>query len=98
MMIGTELFRQRDRAGAMTLTGIVNWAATFVIAVAFEPLQVRYITKVDLMLSVLVVMRFDMTSEITTYSWKFLNNLENLVSMLVNMHCMFVSGYKKKMN
>ena len=39
-MIGSELCRQKTRAPAMAIIGCVNWAATFVIAVAFEHIQV----------------------------------------------------------
>ena len=40
MMIGSELFRQGPRPYAMAVAGVVNWLATFVIAIAFEPVQV----------------------------------------------------------
>ena len=41
MMIGAELFRQGPRPAAMTVASFVNWIATFVIALGFEPLAVK---------------------------------------------------------
>ena len=41
MMVGSELFRQEPRAIAMAVGGVVNWIATFVIALGFESVQVR---------------------------------------------------------
>jgi len=40
MFIGSELFRQGPRPKAMAVVGIALWAAAFVIAIGFEPLQV----------------------------------------------------------
>jgi len=45
MMIGSELFRQGPRPIAMACSGIVNWVATFVIALAFEPVQVSTLNR-----------------------------------------------------
>lgn len=39
MFIGSELFRQGPRPKAMAVVGIALWAASFVIAIGFEPLQ-----------------------------------------------------------
>ena len=43
MMIGSELFRQAPRTKAMAVAGVVNWVATFMIALGFQTVQVSKI-------------------------------------------------------
>jgi len=50
MFIGSELFRQGPRPKAMAVIGVTLWAATFVIAMGFEPLQVICPDDVELQL------------------------------------------------
>ena len=44
MMIGAELFRQGPRPYAMAAAGVSNWIGTFIIAMAFESIQVSILT------------------------------------------------------